>query len=354
MAATTSGQGSDLLPAGYLSTSGNQIVDSAGQDVRIESIGWNQDFSDIPATVNAMAADGFNTIRIDWFDATLSSMMPTYQAIVAAASAAGMKVIFDHHGDETPSASNGYLPQQPNGLPFDSGAGTNGTDGAGDTGTVTEQDFVNDTQSLAKAFAGNATVVGFDLDNEPLEIPGGSTWGTGGPTDLQQIYEQAGDAIQAVDPGALIIAEGPQNYSGNAAAGGGGTPAPYGDLSMAGQDPVTLTDPNKVVYSVHIYPQSIAGFADDSGSQAVADMNNAFGYLETDNIAPVWIGEMGASLDGSGPDSTGGQLSNEQAWASTLVAYLNGQDGAEGGPTFSGSQQAIGTDWWAWGDLQGQ
>ena len=75
-------------------------------------------------------------------------------------------------------------------------------------------------------------------------------------------------------------------------------------------------------------------------------MNQLWGYLLTQDFSPVFIGEMGGSLDGT-DDSSGANLADEQAWASTLVAYANGK--AAGGPTLSGNQQGISTDWWAWG-----
>jgi endoglucanase len=337
--------GGNLLPTGYLSTQGNQTVDTSGNPVRIASVGWNEigasPLGGIQADVDGMKAAGFNTIRIPWYNATMSSDLAQIDQVVAAASNDGMKVILDHHGDEAPTASNGYGSQQANGLPFDLGPGTDGTDGMGDAGTVTAAQFVQDWQTVAQHYAGNSTVIGFDLHNEPLAYSGQSTWGDGGATDLRKIYEQAGNAIQSVDPGALIIAEGPQNYNQNFV---GTAPAPYGDLSLAGQDPVTLNIPNKVVYSVHAYPGTEAGYGPDSGAAAVANMNADFGYLVSQNIAPVWIGEMGSSMTSA----------DSQAWASTIVSYLNGQEGAAGGPTFSGNQLGMGTDWWAWGNLAGQ
>jgi hypothetical protein len=122
-------------------------------------------------------------------------------------------------------------------------------------------------------------------------------------------------------------------------------------LTTAATVPVTLSIPHKVVYSVHDYPVTISCVSPDNGPTKIAGMNQTWGYLETRNIAPVWIGEMGGSLDGTDDSAN---LSDEQAWAATLVAYLNGQDGAQGGPTFSGNQQGVGTDWWAWGALAGQ
>jgi hypothetical protein len=336
---------STLLSPGYLSTSGNQIVDASGNNVRIASVGWNQNFSDIPGSVAQMAAAGFNTIRVSWVDATLQTDLPRIQQIVAAATANGMKVILDHHSNEAGTPADGYGAQQRNGLWYDVGPGTDGTNGAGVTGTVSAAQFQANWVKVARTFAGNATVIGFDLDNEPLEYGIGATpanWGGGGPTDIHAMYQTVGNAIQAVDPGALIIAEGPISLSLN-----------NFDLTKAGSDPVVLNIPNKVVYSVHIYPYTISGQPVDSGPAYIANLNQSFGYLETQNIAPVWIGEIGASLDGTA-DSAGSGLTDEQTWASTIVAYLNGKDGALGGPTFSGNQQGMSTDWWNWGYNPGQ
>jgi hypothetical protein len=78
-------------------------------------------------------------------------------------------------------------------------------------------------------------------------------------------------------------------------------------------------------------------------------MNRAWGFLVTNNVAPVWMGELGAALDDSD-----GHYAADVAWANTLVPYMNGQMGAQGGPTFSGNQQPVGSDWWLYGDEQGQ
>jgi hypothetical protein len=334
-----------LLPSGYLSTSGNQLVDAAGDYVRIASVGWNQNFTNISANVAQMAAAGFNTIRLSWVDATLSSDLPRIQQIVAAATANGMKVILDHHTDEAGTPADGYGSQQANGLWFDTGPGTDGTNGVGIKGTVSAAQFQADWLKVAQTFAGNSTVIGFDLDNEPLEYgnaPSAVNWGGGGPTDIHAMFQTVGNAIQAVDPGALIIAEGPISI-----------PLQNFDLTAVATNPVVLNIPNKVVYSAHIYPSAIGAEPVDSGPAYVANINKAYGYIETQNIAPVWIGEIGASLDGTA-DSAGGNLAREQAWAQTMVDYLNGKDGALGGPTFTGSQQGMSTDWWDWGYNPGQ
>lgn len=297
-----------------------------------------------------MAASGFNCIRLSWVDSTLSSDLTRIQQIVSAAAANGMKIILDHHTDEAGTPADGYGAQQMNGLWYDAGPGSDGTNGAGVTGTVSDAQFQADWQTVAQAFAGNSTVIGFDLDNEPLTYgnspSGGVNWGAGGPNDIHAMYQTVGNEIQAIDPGALIIAEGPIGDGQN------GNPSDF-DLRHVATDPVVLHNADKVVYSVHNYPTAIGAEPVDSGNGFVQLMNTNWGYLETQNIAPVWVGEIGASLDGTA-DSAGSNLTAEQAWASTMASYLNGQDGALGGPTFTGGQQGISTDWWAWGYNPGQ
>ena len=55
-------------------------------------------------------------------------------------------------------------------------------------------------------------------------------------------------------------------------------------------------------------------------------MNYSFGFLESQNIAPVWDGEGGTGFRENPDDAN---------WAEMLDKYLNGQLGSQGGPTFS-------------------
>lgn len=373
------------LPDTYLMVMGNQIVDTAGNPVRLACVGYvPYQGADIAKDLAGMVGAGFNCLRYPWYDATLAANLQEADVIVADATAAGLKVILDHHGDEAPTAENGYLPYPCNGLPFDLGAGTDGTDDntadinkldpnqcatnlkEAEIGNVNEQDYVNDWAKVAAHYAGNPTVIGFDLCNEPhLHSPGialtpGSMWGTGGPVDLRSIYEQAGSAIENADPGVLIIAEGIINWTPELLDNKGvNSIQGETDLSLAATEPVTLTVNgqvylNHVVYSVHEYPQTISASPTNNEQKKIRSMNDAWGYLETGNIAPIWIGEMGASLDGQGKDSKpASNLTDEKKWAKMMVAYLNGQDGAIGGPSFDAPDQGVSTDWWYWGYEKG-
>ena len=348
---------STLLPSGYLSTSGNQIVSATGTDVRIDAVAWagmdssqntldGLGFLSYQTMMNGMLAAAFNTIRIPWSDININGVpaagavnttlnpslaglntLQILDQIVAYAGQIGLKIVLDHHNDN--GGTNGNGGQQANGLWFNSGPGSD------NSGTVTAAQFQADTVALATRYASNSTVIGFDLDNEPLGPT--ATWGTGGPDDLLQMYDTVGNAVQAADPGALIIAEGPQTYAPQTNLP---VTAPEGNLEAVATMPVVLTNPNKVVYSVHEYPASVNPYNfNGNAASYIQQMNTAWGYLVTNNIAPVWIGEMGSSNLSKSSDAL---------WAKTITAYLNGQDGAQGGPTFGAGQQPIGTDYWAW------
>lgn len=341
------GRGGSLLPPGWLSTRGSQIIDAQGNVVRIASIGWYG--TDGPAgyalqglwTVSyreicdSIVAAGFNTVRIPWSDVNLDvqprntresgtidfnanrqlvglTTWDIFKEIVDYAGRIGLKVIFDHH------TNDGGGGQQPNGLWFDLGPGSDGTDGAGNRGTVTAATFKANWLRFARQYAGNPTVIGFDLHNEPH----GGNWGQGGPTDIWAMFMDVGNAIGAVNPDVLIICEGLQNYRGD---------APEGDLRPVATKPVALRVPNKVVYSVHSYPREISDVSPDSGPAAVARYEAGWGFVARQNLAPVWVGELGASDPGPGGSA--------HAWATTLLDYMNGFE-----PPLSGSWWNIGTE----------
>lgn len=348
-----------LLPDGYLHTSANQIVDVSGHPVRLACIGY---FSPghVAGDLAGMRGAGFNCLRYPWYDQTLPTQFAVMDQIVAYAGRFGLKVIFDHHGNETPAAANSFLPYPCNGLPIDQGPGTDGTDGCGDHGSVDLARFIADWVSVAARYKDNPTVIGVDLTNEPHFAPltwrhgGGATWGDDGPTDLKHMYELAGDAILRVNPGVLIICEGIGRFKGALFDGTPLLTSGAVDLSFVRTQPVTLHEAQHVVYSVHDYPATIGKVVPDFGPVKVAAMTAAWGYLVKGGLAPVWVGEMGASLDGLGPDSAGPRLAHEQAWAKTLVDYVNGNLASAGGLAFSAGEEAVGTTWWAWGALDGQ
>jgi endoglucanase len=322
----------DLLPHGPLSTRGRQIVGADGQSVRILGVGV---FTNISTRVDAVVAAGFNTLRVEWGNRESELRLQEVDQIVAAARRVGLKVILDDHYNE--GVRSPCSAQQANGLWYDLGGASDGTDGCHTPGTVTDAKFVEDWHRVARRYAGNDTVIGYDLWNEPLAYgPAMSSWQAGDQNpehNIRYMYERVGNTILAIDPQKLIICEGPQDQHSFA---DGRLPAPWGDLSVAGKYPVTLSVPAKVVYSVHDYPTEIGGFSPDSGPRKVALMTAAWGYLVASDIAPVWIGEMGANMT----------TEADAAWAHTLIEYANGQSDAPGAPHFAAGEQGIGVSWW--------
>lgn len=326
-AATADSAPSTLLPAGPLSARGNQLVDQQGHPVRLACVGWNQFNEQIPFVQQTMlmARDGFNCIRVSWVNATMYADLGRIDRIVAAARAAHLRLILDNHTNEPGhDKRDNWGSQQKNGLWYDRGGASDNTDGGGNVGTVTDARFTADWQYVARHYAGDATVIGYDIRNEPLDWPGMSVWGGGGDRDIRAMYERVGNAIEAIDGSKLIIVEPPNSH-----------------CRPVLREPVRLTDPSRLVYSVHEYPGEISGQKVSSGPALIERMNTNWGFLISQGISPVFVGEMGASM----------KSRQSKAWAATIVPYLNGQ-----GPDAPhiGPGQAISTDWWVWGYLPGQ
>ena len=186
--------------AGYWHTSGNQILDAAGNPVRIAGVNWYgfetpdevahglwaQDYH---AVINDIKSLGYNTVRIPFSNQMVETpivpqnlsfyntgpintdlkglnSLQILDKIIAAAGQAGLKVILDDHRSEAGESA------EANGLWY--------------TSAYPSQAWVADWAALARRYAGNPTVVGFDLRNEPHTPAGdsyaqGATWGTGDP-----------------------------------------------------------------------------------------------------------------------------------------------------------------------------
>jgi endoglucanase len=324
------GQGAPrtLLPPGDLSTKGNQIVDREGHPVRLACIGWNQVNEAIPLDHQTalMAEHGFNCIRFSWVNATMRQDLEMIDRIVAAAASAGLRLVLDNHTNEAGHGErDNWGAQQKNGLWYDLGGASDDTDGGGNPGTTTDAKFLTDWQAVARHYAANQTVIGYDLRNEPLDYPHMSVWGGGSNRDIRAMYARVGNAIQAIDPAKLIVVEPPGS-----------------DCRGVRKYPLALDVPNKLVYSVHEYPGEISAQKISSGPALIKRMNEMWGWLVNQNIAPVFVGEIGSSMVSE----------QSREWADTIVPYLNGT--APDGLRIPEGGQGISTDWWAWGDLQGQ
>jgi aryl-phospho-beta-D-glucosidase BglC (GH1 family) len=327
--------------ADYFHTSGNQILDVNGNPVSLGGVNWfgfetsnyvahglwARNYQDM---MKQMQQLGFNTIRIPFSSAILNpGTMPNsinynlnpdlvgldslhiLDKIVAYAGQLGLRIILDHHSAMPDDHSNEPLWYIPG------------------SSTYTEQAWINAWVALAQRYAGNATVIGADLQNEPHDP---ATWGDGNlATDWQAAAERAGNAILAVNPNWLIFVEGIQTYGGQSDWWGG-------NLMGAGAHPVVLNIPNRVVYSPHDYPASVWPqpwfMAANYPNNLASVWTGYWGYLYRQNIAPVWLGEFGSKL----------QTPIDQQWYQAMTAYLGDKSSSAG----SAGRAAMSWTWWSW------
>jgi endoglucanase len=324
---------------GFYHASGNQILDANNQPVRIAGVNWfgfetanftvhglwTRDYRDM---MNQMKSLGYNTIRLPYSNqmflpgtqansidfssgknADLQGLSPfgIMDKLVAYAGQIGMKIFLDRHRPDSSQQTALWY-----------------------TSAVPESKWISDWQMLAQHYAGNPTLIGADLHNEPHDP---ACWGCGDPAlDWQAAAQRAGNAILSVNPSWLIIVEGVQTAGGASYWWGG-------NLRNAGAQPVALSVPNRVVYSPHDYQLDVADqtwFHDPTYPANLPPLWNAtWGYIRQQNIAPVLLGEFGSRLDDT----------SDQQWFSTMLDYL-GSTSANGANDFSWT-------WWSWNPNSG-
>ncbi len=340
---TTTTDGGSSTGDGYLHTEGSQIVDSAGNTVKLTGVNWfgAEGYAFAPQglwqdsythMMDQMKAEGFNTIRLPWSDAMLANnQMPSgidysknpdlagktalevFDKIIDYADQTGMKIILDHHrsGDGASANENGlwYTDQYP------------------------ESTMIANWKMLAQRYADNPSVIAADLHNEPH---GSATWGDGNAaTDWGAAAERIGDAIQTVNPNWLLIVEGVEKSSE-------GTYWWGGNLDGSKTDPIDFTVDHKLVYSVHDYPPSLAGFGWFNDSDFPNNMSDvwtdAWGYLIQNNVAPVLVGEFGTKLE----------TTQDQQWLNALVKYMDGDWNLDGKSDLAAGKEGASWTYWAW------
>ncbi|MDS0137302.1 MULTISPECIES: cellulase family glycosylhydrolase [unclassified Amycolatopsis] len=322
--------------AGYLHTSGNKILDSTGATVRLTGINWfgmetdNKTFHGLWSSrtwrqqLDQMAQLGYNTLRVPFSDDALKpgatatgindytnpdliglSPLQILDKVIGYAGTKGMRVILDRHRPTSAGQTALWY-----------------------TAGVPESTWINDWKTLAQHYAGNTTVIGADLHNEPHAegtnpAATGACWGCGDTArDWRLAAERAGNAILAVQPNWLIFVEGVSCPSGGLSNVWDGDPSNDedcgwwgGNLSKAGEFPVRLSVANRVVYSPHEYATSVYNqpwfSAPDYPANLTAIWDHYWGYLYKQNIAPLMMGEFGTTL--ANPV--------DKVWLEKLMAY---------------------------------
>lgn len=298
---------------GYLVAYGSKLYDSQGREARIAGISWfgmegntyapfglsNQSLEQLLDRIVAM---GFNTLRLPFcnqlFDSgshpnvnaqlnpSLANVtgLQLMDAIVKAAGQRKLKVILDRHRPDSKAQSDLWYTSQ-----YD------------------EMRWIADWTMLAEHFKDDPTVFAVDLHNEPK---GAATWGDGNMmTDWKAAAERAGNAVLAVNPNLLIIVEGIEKIGSDYYWWGG-------QLAAAGDKPVQLMLPNRLVYSAHDYPASLFPqkwfMAADYPANLATVWTSHWGYLVEKNIAPVFVGEFGTKLE----------TDSDKQWLHALTTYI--------------------------------
>lgn len=303
---------------GFWSTSGSKIVDSAGNVVRFTGVNWfGFETSNLmphgiwsanwKALLNQVKSMGLTVIRLPYSDDIMANQvvqgvntavnpdlvgvttLALMDRIIDYCGQLGIRVIIDRHRPDSGGQSKLWY-----------------------TATVSEATWIADMKTLAARYKGDPTVVGFDLHNEPhadgTEPSGtGACWGCGDPArDWRLAAERGGNAVLQANPDLLIVVEGVSCPSGATPNIWDSIPDPDcgwwgGNLTMAGQFPVRLSNPRKLVYSAHDYGMSVSNqqrwFLDPTFPATLQPFwESMWGYLVRQNIAPVLLGEFGSTL----------------------------------------------------------
>jgi len=311
------------LGKGPWHTDGAQIQDANNRPVRIAGVNWfgfetdtfvvhglqNRNYKDM---LNQIISEGYNTIRLPYSNQLFDSGskpggidysknsdlqglrgVQLMDKVIGYATSIGLHIILDQHRPNASGQSSLWY-----------------------TAAYPETRWIADWQMLAKRFKNNPMIIGADLHNEP-HTP--ACWGCGRQeVDWRLAAERAGNDILAINPDWLILVEGVDCYGTRGVTRGGDTSCYWwgGNLQGVKAYPVKLNVQNRLVYSVHDYPASIAGHpwfnVPDYPNNLASVWDKYWGYVQKDGIAPVFLGEFGTRL----------QTEKDKQWYSSLVSYL--------------------------------
>ena len=317
---------------GYWHTAGTRIMDQHGNVVRIQGINWygfetvrkvpgGLAVQDYRAILDTIHRSGFNTVRIPLSNDMVEhpivpeaisftsehgvinqplrglNSLQILDRIIEQAGVIGMKVILDNHRSEAGDSAEG------SGLWY--------------TADYPESSWIADWQMLARRYAGNTTVIGMDLRNEPHNAnSGGACWSGCGSRDWHLAAERGGNAVLSINPRLIVFVEGTDAVNNDFYWWGG-------NLEGVRHAPVHLNVPNQLVYSAHDYgPNEYHQKWFDGATSASLEgvFERHWGYISREGIAPVWVGEFGTS--NLTKDITGLSSGTEGQWFQGMIAYL--------------------------------
>ncbi|KAJ5980954.1 hypothetical protein N7481_008252 [Penicillium waksmanii] len=287
-------------------TKGRHIIDAAKVPLRLGSINWYgaSDIDFVPGGLDVRHRDeiaqlirrlGFNSVRLPYADEMVRAnpviddrvisknldlydgqrlvpvrALDVFHAVVESLTAAGLLVIINNHITQATWC-----------------CGANPCDAAWANDWLfgkifcrvsqSEEEWIENWETVMQPLVSNPLVLGADLRNEVRGL-----WGTMHWEDWAKAAERASERLLAWNPEWLMIVEGISSAN---------------DLAGVRRRPVQLSVPDRVVYSAHVYQWSGWGqlypYSRRTYEEFAAAMRENWGYLIEEDVAPVWVGEVG-------------------------------------------------------------
>lgn len=325
----------------WLHVEGNLIKDSKGNTVYLTGINWFGFETDgangfyglnkcnLEDSLDLMAKLGFNFLRIpisaelilEWKSGKRveTSFVNTFENprldglssleildyTINHMKKNGMKAMFDMHGASKDSYQDN--------LWYDK--------------NVSFEDFIEAWKWLTERYKDDDTVIAMDLKNEPhgkFSGPNIAKWDdSDDPNNWKRAAEIIAEEILAINPNVLIVVEGVEAYPMDGYdytnCGEFTTYCNWwgGNLRGVADHPVTISAPDKLVYSVHDYGPDIYV---QPWFKKEFDINSLYEecwypnwyYIVDQNIAPMLIGEWGGKLKND----------NNRKWLECLGSFI--------------------------------
>lgn len=338
--------------ANRITTQGNQFVLTDGTPFRIKAVNWFGAESEVFAPhglwvrnykdiIDQIKAMGFNAVRMPFSGDLCTndrypqtgminsavneeliglSAIQVFDKIISYMNDVGLYVILDHHRRTAGDGADGS--------PIDT--------------TYSLSDWKASWTYMIERYADLEFVLGADLHNEPHQLEW-SAWA--------ELAENAGNHILSLASHWLIFVEGVATHNGQSYWWGG-------ELSGVADRPITLSVPGRLAYSVHEYGLSVSAqpwLAKDSAVPSNWPMNlygvwrQHWGFIFEQNIAPVWIGEVGGKfgIDGSGQVTMELNAQYERQWIYHLQRYMDGYFTGNNDHHLGDGEQGISFAYWS-------
>ncbi len=296
--------------------------------------------------LNPKNTDGYS-FNPDFCHADGSEMnsMEVFDVIMQKCKKYGIKALVDVHSPASHNSGHNYelWYYEPTSKTADDMATIKEKEGKAGT-QISWQDWIDSLTWLAKKYANDDTIIAYDLKNEPHGKRGYS--GETCPSDIARwddtelknnwkySAEQCANSILKVNPNALILVEGIEQYPITEKGYTFDTPDVWepkteedikwypawwgGNLRGVKDHPVKpASGTSQIVYSPHDYGPSVYAqtwFEKNFTEQTLLDdyWYDTWAYINDQEIAPLLIGEWGGHMDGG----------KNQKWMELLRDYM--------------------------------